>query len=49
VLWRELEFIHRFSSEDDLRSEFREGGFEIVHIRIPEIEPLGGAVLRKTA
>jgi len=28
-------FIHAFSSEDELRSEFEEGGFKIIHIYKP--------------
>ena len=41
-----IEFIHAFSSEDQVRSEFEEGGFEVVHIHIPP-GLSGGAVLKK--
>ncbi len=43
-----IEFIHAFSQEDEVRSEFAEGGFEVLHLHIAEEILLGGAVLRKT-
>jgi 2-polyprenyl-3-methyl-5-hydroxy-6-metoxy-1,4-benzoquinol methylase len=43
-----IEFIHAFSQEDEVRSEFAEGGFEVLHLRIEEEILIGGAVLRKT-
>lgn len=46
MLWLNTEFIHAFSSKDELRSEFKQGGFEVVHIHIPE-GIRGGAVLQK--
>ncbi|GAG47851.1 unnamed protein product, partial [marine sediment metagenome] len=46
MLWFNTEFIHAFSSKDELRSEFKQGGFEVVHIHIPE-GIRGGAVLQK--
>lgn len=46
MLWGNAEFIHAFSSEDELKSEFKQGGFEVVHFHIPE-GIRGGAVLRK--
>jgi SAM-dependent methyltransferase len=46
MLWGNVEFIHTFSSEDELKSEFDEGGFEVVHTDIPEGWARGGAVLR---
>jgi SAM-dependent methyltransferase len=42
-----MEFIHAFSQEDEVRSEFTEGGFEIMYLHIAEEILLGGAVLRK--
>jgi 2-polyprenyl-3-methyl-5-hydroxy-6-metoxy-1,4-benzoquinol methylase len=42
-----IEFIHAFSQEDEVRSEFTEGGFEIIYLHIAEEILLGGAVLRK--
>jgi len=42
-----IEFIHAFSHEDEVRSEFAEGGFEVIHLHIAEELLLGGAVLRK--
>jgi 2-polyprenyl-3-methyl-5-hydroxy-6-metoxy-1,4-benzoquinol methylase len=46
MLWGGAEFIHGFSSEDELRREFQEGGFEVNYIHLPE-GIWGGAVLRK--
>lgn len=47
MLWHNIEFIHAFSSETGLRSEFQANEFELVHIHIPEQGIMGGAVLRK--
>jgi hypothetical protein len=41
------EFIHVFSSEDEMRPEFEEGGFEVVTIQTSRESRVGGAVLRK--
>jgi 2-polyprenyl-3-methyl-5-hydroxy-6-metoxy-1,4-benzoquinol methylase len=43
-----IEFIHAFSREDEVRSEFAEGGFEVIHLHIAEEILIGGAVLRKS-
>jgi hypothetical protein len=43
-----IEFIHAFSREDEVRSEFAEGGFEVLHLHIAEEILLGGAVLKKS-
>ena len=40
-------FAHSFSSEDELRSELEEGGFEIVHIHTSSRTANGGAIMRK--
>ncbi len=48
TLWYNMEFIHAFSSEDELGTEFTEGGFEVIHLHIAEELLLGGAVLKKT-
>jgi len=45
-LWDHAEFIHAFSTEEALRGEFAEAGFEVDHIRISEKMMTGGAVLR---
>jgi SAM-dependent methyltransferase len=42
-----IEFIHAFSQEEEVRSEFTEGGFEAMYLHIAEEILLGGAVLRK--
>jgi len=47
MLWHNLEFIHAFSSEKDLRSEFEEAQFKVEHIRIHGENMRGGAVLMK--
>jgi len=46
-LWGNVEFQHFFSSRPELESEFAEGGFEIMRIRLPDGEVRGGAVLRR--
>jgi len=48
TLSNNIEFIHAFSREDEVRSEFAEGGFELIHLHIAEEILIGGAVLRKT-
>jgi ubiquinone/menaquinone biosynthesis C-methylase UbiE len=46
-LFGTIEFRHAFSSEDELRSEFEEGGFQVVDIEILEGGLRGGAVLSR--
>ena len=43
-----VEFLHQFSSEHSLKLEFKEGGFEVVFLYIPEGAIRGGAVLMAT-
>jgi 2-polyprenyl-3-methyl-5-hydroxy-6-metoxy-1,4-benzoquinol methylase len=47
ILWQNVEFIHIFSSEDNLRSEFEEGGFKAKKIYLPNDSVRGQAILRK--
>jgi SAM-dependent methyltransferase len=47
ILWGDIEFVHAFGSEKDLRSEFARAGFEVIHLEIFENWHGGGAVLRK--
>jgi SAM-dependent methyltransferase len=47
TLSNNIEFIHAFSQEDEVRSEFTKGGFEVLHLRIAEEILIGGAVLRR--
>jgi SAM-dependent methyltransferase len=47
ILFGTIEFRHAFSAEDDLRSEFTAGGFEVMHLMIVDRMSRGGAVLRK--
>jgi SAM-dependent methyltransferase len=47
TLSNNIEFIHAFSQEDEVRSEFAEGGFEVLHLHIAEEILIGGTVLRK--
>jgi SAM-dependent methyltransferase len=47
TLSNNIEFIHAFSQEDEVRSEFADGGFEVLHLHIAEEILIGGAVLRR--
>jgi SAM-dependent methyltransferase len=48
MLWGNVEFIHTFSSESDLRAEFAAGGFDVVWLHIPNNIPgRGEALLQK--
>jgi len=47
LLWRYEEFIHFFSSEDELRGEFAAGGFQVEFLHLPAKSGMGGAVLKK--
>ena len=42
-----LEFIHSFRTEDELRSEFQIAGFSVLHLNIFEGLWLGAAILLK--
>lgn len=46
VLWGNQEFLHVFSSEVALRSEWQEGGFDAIDIRAPSGATRGAAMLR---
>ncbi len=48
ILWGNQEFLHAFYSRDELQSEFKEGGFEVVDISIPIHSAKGTAILRKS-
>ncbi len=45
ILWQNAEFLHAFSSETDLSSEFKEGGFVALDFLIPKSGIVAGAVL----
>lgn len=45
MLWLNSEFIHAFSSEAELRSEFAAGGFAVCYLHIPASGEEGGAAL----
>jgi SAM-dependent methyltransferase len=47
MLWNNVEFIHAFYSEQELQSEFKAGGFEIIFIDCPKESIRGGALLKK--
>jgi SAM-dependent methyltransferase len=47
MLWGDAEFLHVFGDENALRAEFVEGGFEVLHLEIPDSMGKGGAVLQK--
>lgn len=48
MLLHNIEFIHAFSSEKSLRSEFAEAGFEVIHLHLPDENKRGEAVLMKS-
>ena len=47
VLWGNVEFIHGFQSEDELRAEFAAGGFRVAYLHIGDPMPRGEVVLVK--
>ena len=47
MLWGGVEFIHGFASEQELRQEFEQGGFDVVYFYVPQTGMRGGAVLKK--
>jgi len=47
TLWHNIEFIHGFQSEEELRAEFVAGGFRIVYLHISDPMPRGEAALVK--
>jgi SAM-dependent methyltransferase len=46
MLFANIEFLHAFGNETALRSEFAEGGFEVLHLTIFDEMMRGGAVLQ---
>jgi ubiquinone/menaquinone biosynthesis C-methylase UbiE len=47
MLWGNSEFLHAFTSEDKLRSEFEAGGFKMISIQLNEKTRRAGAILKK--
>lgn len=47
ALWFNVEFIHTFSDKAQLEMEFDEGGFELLHLAVPDENISGGALLQK--
>jgi SAM-dependent methyltransferase len=47
ILWGNIEFIHIFTSEDDVRSELEEGGLTVTRIQTDPTSIRGGAICRK--
>lgn len=47
ILFGTLEFRHAFRAEQDLRAEFNDGGFEILHLSVFDGMMRGGALLYK--
>jgi SAM-dependent methyltransferase len=45
MLWHNVEFVHAFASEEELRSEFEAGGFSLLHLQLPDEGVEGGALL----
>ena len=48
ILMGNSEFMHAFSSEDEFRTEFTRGGFDVLHFRVEEQRLCGSTVLRKS-
>lgn len=47
TLWLNIEFLHVFNSESEIRAELEEGGFEVLRVQT-EVNPVrGGVVCRK--
>jgi len=46
-LWPDKEFLHAFSSEADIISEYSEAGFKVLNLQIPESGFEGGALLAR--
>jgi len=47
MLWGNSEFLHAFTSEDKLRSEFEAGGFKMISMQLNEKTRRAGAILQK--
>jgi SAM-dependent methyltransferase len=47
ILWRGLEFIHTFTSRDEVAGEFAEGGFALLYFCPPAAGDAAGAVLQR--
>jgi hypothetical protein len=47
MLHANVEFIHGFRSQSELRAEFMAGGFAAVDLRVYEHNPRGDAILRR--
>jgi len=47
MLWGYIEFVHAFTSEEELRQEFSQGGFDILKLHMLDKTLRGGALLRK--
>ena len=48
MLWGNSEFLHAFTSEAELRSEFEAGGFKVLSIQLNEKTRRAGAILKKS-
>lgn len=48
MLWCNIEFIHAFKSEEELRSELEEGGLSVIRIKVDSNSIRGGAICRKS-
>ncbi len=47
ILWRGLEFIHTFTSREEVAQEFAQGGFALLHFCPPTAGDAAGAVLQR--
>ena len=48
MLWGNSEFLHSFTSENELTSEFTEGGFDVISMHLNEQTRRAGAILKKS-
>jgi len=48
ILLANIEFVHAFSSEDELRTEFSRAGFDVLYLSFPGERGRGEAVLKPT-
>jgi ubiquinone/menaquinone biosynthesis C-methylase UbiE len=49
VLWKETEFMHLFSSKEEISLEFEKRGFDVGYVHVPNDGIRGEALLRKVS
>jgi ubiquinone/menaquinone biosynthesis C-methylase UbiE len=48
ILWGNIEFVHIFTSEDQVRSELEEGGLSVIRVQTEPNSFRGGAICKKS-